>query len=314
VIPATSASEGIKVHARDRYGNDVTDGVIVTMGYSTTATGSVTALTSKTTVSGVADFADGILIDTLGTTDYLRAGVSGAQDGTPAASSSPFQVAVDVKACNGNATGSICTNTGKTNADQQRVYNQIVATTTGGFFSADRNVLLRTQFYTPSTFGAPTSACGTLTGLAGQGEEALPQGTGTVASKPTTKMLIVISAAFLKANGISARSASSFNACVGAKWIDTTTPKAWTAKPVKGGGTVPAVPGTDGLYWGYARPCGSLAKGSMDPCIDLATKNAADVQKYFNLSAKETANLITNGDVGIVVRTIFPWDSKGMLN
>jgi hypothetical protein len=298
-----TGSTGVRVLVRDAYGNLVRP-TVVSLAIDGGAT-LVPATANIQTSNGIADFGD---LPTAPATQslegiQLRAQASSGGD----AISRSFQIANDVKACANNVA---CVNKAN-DGTQEKIYNQITATS-GQFFGTGRNVLLRTQFYDESTFGADATACGPST-LVGQGQEALPEGAGAAASKPTTKMLIVISAAYLKSKGISARSATSFNACVGARWIGTDSPPTdgWTAKALKGGGTVKTHADSNGVYWGLARPCGSLPKGSADPCIDLATKNAADVKKYFNLSASDTANLITNGDIAIVIRKLSPWDGKG---
>jgi hypothetical protein len=164
---------------------------------------------------------------------------------------------------------------------QQKAFNQI---TTGSNFFVDgtTNVLLRTQFLQTYDFAPGVDTCGATTGLVGQGTEALSQGSGLAAAMPATSMLIVISKAALQANGLTQRSAASFNICVGATWIDpdhAVVP--WAAKNAAGQPVDAQL--ASGAYWGLARNCSEIAANAIDPCIAVATKSTKDVQAYFGL-------------------------------
>ena len=283
------------------------------MGYSTSQTGVINALTSKPTLGGVADFKDSLTISAIGKTDYLRAGASGDNVPTaPAATSSKFQVAVDFKGCDDK----LCTNTAAGN--QQNGYNQI---TTGGDFynGTTTNVLLRTQFLGPSEFPAANAAnngCGAPK-LVNQGVDAQPEGTGVQTTAPTTTMLIVVSKDYLKNNGISARSANSFNICVGASWIGSTPApvNGWVGHDVNGRSYTTHADAS-GVYWAFANVC-TRSPGN-DPCVALMTKQTADVTAYMKTvdptwTAAKTATLMRDSDLAFVVREKSPWDQKGAI-
>ena len=130
-------------------------------------------------------------------------------------------------------------------------------------------------------------------------------------------MLIVISKDYLKQNGISARSAASFNVCVGASWIGTTPAPSpgWVGHDVKG---KPYATHADanGVYWALANDC--TASSGNDPCVALRTKQTVDVTTYMKTvdptwTAAKTATLMKDSDLAFVVREKSPWDQKGAI-
>ena len=225
------------------------------------------------------------------------------------ANSAPFEIKTDLKACdNKNCQSSANTGAG---VPTQRVVN--FATTGSDFFTSSTNVLLSTDFVPGSTF----TQCG---GAIGQGGQAQIQGSGLASTSPTTYMILVLPRTSLKAFDITSRSASSFNACLGATWLgapSAATP--WTGENPSTGAPVLATL-ADGQYWAVAADCGTVQPSSSDPCAALKTKQAADVTLFIQTNidptwtATQTAGFMKDADLAVVVREVFPWDLKGSLN
>ncbi len=282
----------------------------MTLGINTSSTNLVSAAQNIQTSNGFANFANSP-VDFRARTYRLKAvatstGVTGLSD------VKGFQVATDVKGCD----DTLCTNSGSVTL--QKGYNQI--TTTGDFFNGTTtNVLLRMQFLGAGEFptGAQstTNGCGPSTALVNQGQEALPEGAGVVDTAPTTTMLIVISKDYLKAKGISARSATAFDICVGAKWIGGGTAPAngWVGHDSKGKPFTTKNDGT-GAYWAFANDC--TATSGINPCVAVRTKQAADVTAYMKTvdttwTAARTTALMKDSDLAFIVRKRPTWDGKG---
>jgi len=297
---ASPASAGVKVLARDAYGNNVVNGTPITLGISPNGSGFGAPVS---TTNGVADFADTLTAGSSPATISLTADTTFPKHSTfTSTPSNTFQIAVDVKGCSGQK----CDNSAITSG--QTAFNQI--TTGSSFFvPGSTNVLLRTQLLQASDFVPGTATCGAPAGLIGQGTEALPQGSGLAAAQPSTSMLIVISKGTLQTNGLTQRSAASFNVCIGATWIDPVNPVVpWAAKNAAGLPVDAQLSG--GAYWGLAKNCSTFAANAIDPCIAVATKSTKDVQAYFGWTSAQVAQYMQNSDLALIVRKRFGWDGK----
>jgi hypothetical protein len=68
-----------------------------------------------------------------------------------------------------------------------------------------------------------------------------------------------------------------------------------------------------------AADCSRFASDSTNPCAALKTKNVGEVQAYFTsigdtATAASIPSLMANSDLAVIVRQIYPWDQKGMMN
>jgi hypothetical protein len=307
----TNPSIGVQVLVRDQFGNPVQSGKTVTVG----VTPSVSGLGSPapTSNSGVATFADDLVI----TGDPLPLGdrtlSARATDGTTQVTgdSGTFRLVNDLKACDQKR----CENTASVNnaGGNQKAFNFITTTSDGGFFvSGSVNVLLASQFLDGDVFTtAPRCGAGTVVGM---GSEAIVAGAGILSTQPTTTMLIVIPKETLLAGGLTSRAASSFPLCVGATWVNTTTPVAWTARGGKKGIIDSKEdPAGSKTFWGFVLDCSQLPANTptSNPCADLRTKNTTAVENYFGWTPERTAQVMRDSDLAFVIRMGFPWDGKG---
>ncbi len=247
-----------------------------------------------------------LTFDANNTSQRLKAATANGASGL----SQVFLLAPDARACNGQR----CENTasaGAQGAGNQKSFNVLTTAVTDGFFvQGTTNVRLTSQFLPGGTF-TTSNRCGAGQ-VVGQGSEAIVAGAGIVSTRPTTTMLIVIPKETLLAQGLTSRGASSFPLCVGATWVDTGTPIAWTAKGGKKG-TTPAKEDPSGskTYWGFALDCSDLPANSPNPCADLRTKNTTAVETYFGWDPATTAQFMRDSDLAFVIRMGFPWDGKG---
>jgi len=287
VVPASTP---VSVSQIDAWGNVSADQVTI-LGVQATP------------VNGVATFGDLLKINQIGPAS-LHATTSGAS-----VDSSGFQIVYDLKACDGGKCKNSVSN-GQKNV--QRAVNTI--STSGDFFNpGTTNVILTTSFFDTTQF---QGKCG-VSSFIGMGTEAKLEGTGLTTTQPETTMLLLIPKKSLLAFGVSARSADSFQVCLGANRLDTGTDP-WTAKDPTTGALVPAVRDGD-TFWGTAANCSAFSPTAVDPCAALKTKNVGDVQAYFtSIGDSDTAALIptvmANSDLAVIIRQRFPWDQKGMMN
>ena len=286
-------STGVLVLVRDAFGNRVADNTSVGIGVSPASTGLATA---RLTVNGVVDFGDALTITSTNTNVSLKAATTVAPVVSP--QSNTFQIALDVKGC----TGQLCVNTFINNS-QIRIYNQIA--TSSAFNTESINTLLRTQLVPSAAFGT-TNACGTNPTILGSGSEAAPRSSSLATTLPTTTMLIVVPKAVLKSN--TARSARSFNVCIGATWIGTGGASPWTAITSNGVPTPAKLDG--GVYWGIAGMC-PAGPVTSNPCVAVKSKQAIDVQNYFGWTSAYTAQFMKDSDLAVIIRKSSPWDGKG---
>jgi len=286
----TPASSAVAVSQVDAWGNISSDKVTI---------GSVQV---SPDASGIASFGDALTISQVG-----PATVRASTSATTFVDATPIQIVYDLKACDAGSCKNSVDN-GQKNV--QRAVNTI--TTGGDFYTGTTNVILTTSFFDTTPF---QGECGVSTFI-GMGTEAKLEGTGVGSTAPTTTMLLLIPKKSLLAFGVSARSAASFQVCLGADRLDGGTDP-WIAKNAAGV-LVPAV--LDGTtYWGNAADCSAFTAGSSNPCAALNTKNVGDVQAYFTsigdtATAASIPSLMGNSDLAVIVRQSYPWDQKGMMN
>ncbi len=186
--------------------------------------------------------------------------LTASASGVAPASAAGLRIVNDLEACDGTLCDNLASNT------LVRSFGKIV--TGSDFFNngLQTNVLLNTALVPASDF---TAKCGSGVVPFGNGSDVRVQGAGLGATAPTTTMVIVVPKETLKQLKIQSRSANSFNACLGALWINPDlAPSAWTTK---GGGTaVVRDPTTDPLrYWGSlptARPPAYRPTRRASPC------------------------------------------------
>ena len=228
-IPSTSAPDPITVLAEDAYGNAAPDGTGVTM----IAPGILSGTLSATTVGGLAKYTN-LRIATVGIY-RLVARLDGASP-IVTVTSDPFAIANDLQNCT-NVT--LCTSSAST-GNQSSTARITTSSTTF------QNIVLTTTF-----FDASASNCSGFTLVPGTKlTDVSIQSGNVVAAAPVFQVTLIIPKATLQAAGFTQRSANSFDACVGAKWLGT-LPDArvpWTTKT----GTATG-PDADGFYWGLAR-------------------------------------------------------------
>jgi len=283
-IPSSSPPDPITVLAEDAYGNDAPDGTSVTMIAPSILSGTLTA----TTVGGLAKYTN-LKIATVGIY-RLVARLDGVSP-TVTATSDPFAIANDLQNCT-NVT--LCTSSAST-GNQSSTAKITTSSTTF------QNIVLTTTFFDPSV-----SNCSGFTPVSGTKVTDVSIQSGNVsAAQPVFLVTLIIPKATLQATGSTQRSADSFDACVGAKWLgmlpDARVP--WTTKT----GTA-AVPDAEGFYWGVGANCSSLPSGSINPCVRLKTKNKSELTGVVgSLPAGVT---FTNSDLALVVQMGFPWDGR----
>ena len=139
----------------------------------------------------------------------------------------------------------------------------------------------------------------------------------------TMTTIIIIPKATLHANHADRTPLDKFNICFGAAYLpgDGTSSDAWLQKnlappphphhppapkliPADG----PEFDGTFQRFWGVAADCKAKGLLAVDPCIQLRTKRAKDLYKLAPWA--QSAGLMHDGDIAIVIRTMAPWDGK----
>ena len=305
-------STAVAVTAVDAYGNPV-------LSQGVTITGAnLDASVTRSTNLGIATFGDALKESTTGNGRTLVATAvinSGANK-----PSGIFRVVTTLKGC--SATDTKCTNKalGNSKASNFFVYSWSQISTKTCFYCAGTNVLQSTQLV--PNVGSPAQ-CG-VSSFASDLVDQRVTGTNTQATSSGYE-LIVIPKATLKYSGFLNRSAANFNICFGAIWIGQ-------------GSDVPGTPGANLGWWGktsatnnhlvratrVADPtvtpqgyrfygiladCGTagLATDKSDPCILKRTKQKSDI---LNLLGSDAASIMTDADLGIVVRIGDPTNSN----
>jgi hypothetical protein len=321
-----------KVLAIDAFGNRVS-GVNVTIT-KTAGGGTLSGTTSVSTAGGtpgVAPFGEASFANlSIGTvTDAtLRAAASGT-----IAATTDLSIVNDLEACDEQE----CDNTASNSANAgipankiQKAFGEI--TTDADFFdqgsssltissvTTTTNVLFSTQFVD----GTQTNqaVCGN-TGSSktiGQATDMVISGVGAADAAPDTTMVLLMPKDTIKAYGVTARSATSFNVCLGATRL---TPGAgWQAKVMTGkkpSGLFTTSAGAEGRYWGAPADCGTAGLHPDDPCIGLRTKQVATAraylvtQKHVMTDAEFNQLGMKDADLMVIVEKTSPWDGKGGL-
>jgi hypothetical protein len=282
-IPSASPPDPITVLAQDAYGNAAPNGTSVTMIAPSVLYGTLSA----TTVGGLAQYAN-LKIATVGIYQLVA-----RLDASPVvtATSNPFAIANDLQNCT-NVT--LCTSTAS-NGKQSSTSKITTSSTTF------QNIVLTTTFFDPSV-----SNCSGFTLVPGTNVTDVSIQSGNVAAaQPVFLVTLIIPKATLQAAGLTQRSADSFDACIGAKWLGTLADARvpWTTKT----GTATG-PDAEGFYWGLGADCSSLPSGSINPCVRLKTKNESELTGVIgSLPAGVT---FTNSDLALVVRMGYPWDGR----
>jgi hypothetical protein len=296
------ASAGTKVLAIDQFGNRVggVSGVAIT---KTAGSGTLTnggARSTATGTPGVAPYGEASF-DTM-TINALGSATLRAASGSLTVATTSLRILDDLEACDGHN----CDNLANTNAN---VRSYALINTDGDFFdtSQQTNVILDTAIAPVGDFASKCTGASPFT----SGPDIRVVGSGINTTAPMTTMVIIVPKDVLKAKGITARNASSFNVCLGALWIDSqNTPTPWT---VKGGGSAQTRGTGDPLrYWGTPADCIPNVVAT-SPCIDLRTKQAADVANYLHMTAAQVATFMKDSDVAVIVKKPWPWDGKGGL-
>ena len=320
-LPLTTKSTPVQVTVRDAYGNlagtgapgaeaNVVD-VKVTVRRDTSS--GVVLTSNVSTSNGVAKFNDALIIAATGNSNKLYAVATSGQVLTPSDTSSNFRVVTDLYACDGRT----CDNNGNNGLAANQLQRAAGKINTGADFyvAGSTNVLLSTQFV-PGT-ETNQAACGNNKTI-GQATDLRATGQGVGGTTPSTIMVMVMPKNTLKFYGVTARSATSFDICLGALKIDPTSPiTKWKAKNPKKSGLVDSALGSDteGRQWGVPANCGTAGLSAVDPCIGLRTKQTSELRTYLAGQGWTTAEInaigMADADVAFVIRKGSPWDAKG---
>jgi len=294
-----AGSGAVAVTAVDAFGNLVLAQNIVMSG-----TGLDTNVT-RPTAGGVATFGDALKESTTGNGRTLVA--TAALNGSANKTSGVFRVVTTLKGCAANNTK--CINKALGNTNSKTYVNSWSQITTGTcFYCGTTNVLQSTQLVVNST--APQ--CG-ITAFASDQVDQRVTGSNTQVTSSGLE-LIVIPKNTLKSSGFLNRSPSNFNVCFGAIWIGAgSPPQGWLGKTGATNNTpLRASPVDDqtvvpqGQRWyGIPADCGTAGLSSSDPCILKRTKQKSDIQ---TLLGADAASIMTDADLGIVIRVGGSWD------
>jgi hypothetical protein len=305
------------------------DGVSVMIAKSPT-TGVLSGTNPQTTASGIpgtAGFGEATFEDlkiSLPNDYTLTPGASGTTPRTTVVS-----IVNDLEACDGTNCDNSASNAITVPATKlQKAFGEIktssdffdpgTATLSIASVTDPTNVLFSTQFV-PGT-QTNQAACGNTGSnkTIGDAVDMSITGPGAANTAPSTTMVLIMPKDTIKAYGVTARSANSFNVCLGA--LRLTSGSGWKAKnPSSKKGVPPlvtTVAGAEGRYWGTPVDCGTAGLSSDDPCIGLKTKQAATAKAYLVshgvMTASEFDSLgYRDADLMIIVEKKSPWDAKG---
>jgi hypothetical protein len=302
-----NGSRAVAVVAQDAWGN-TRSGDTVNLQYQTPPSGPLAAFdpaVSKVTDSaGVASFGDSLTISSLGTYQ-LQASVTGTR---VIGTSNAFRIVDDVVACSGKN----CATKATPSDHNQLAYGKVAAG--------------RSNFQTTlvtSQFNAPSGDCvGSYLRASGSDVEirAIPQvptADPLTQTQPSFAVALIIPNATLQAESFQNRAINTWQVCVGALWIGSSSEPGsghgWLAKLTGPNATalLPTSPGLRGYYWGWAPDCSALPPGSDpgNPCISLRTKNASQLGAALGLNAAGVAALpFQSSDLAVVVSMKYPWD------
>lgn len=282
-IPSTTPPDPISVLVEDVYGNVAPDGTAVTMTAPSVLSGTKTG----TTTDGLAGFPN-LSIGVAGTYQ-LTARLDGSSP-LVTATSEPFGIVNDLQNC---TDVQLCSST----ADNGNQTTTSKITTSSTTF---QNIVLTTSFLDISG-----SRCSSFTPVPRtQLTDVSIQSGNVTEAEPEFTITLIIPKRTLQAAGYTQRSADSFDACAGAKWIDPfNSVVPWTTKS----GT-PAALADDGFYWGIAPDCSSFPPTTSNPCVLLKTKNESQL---LSLVGPLPAGVsFKSGDLALVIRERFGWDGR----
>ena len=321
-------STGMKVLAIDGFGNRVS-GVSVTIAKSP-STGVLSGLNPRTTAGGTpgtAGFGEATFED-------LKISLPNDYTLTPSASGTTVRTTVvsivnDLEACDGTNCDNNASNALTVPATKlQKAFGEIK---TGGDFydpgtgaltiasvTQPTNVLFSTQFVPGTQTNQP--GCGNTGSrkTIGDAVDMSITGLGAAGTAPSTTMVLIMPKDTIKAYGVTARSATSFDVCLGA--LRFTSGSGWKAKnPSTQKGAPPLITtivGAEGRYWGTPADCGTAGLAPEDPCIGLKTKQAATAKAYLVSHGVMTATEFDalgfkDSDLILIVEKKSPWDAKG---
>jgi hypothetical protein len=298
------------VTAVDGYGN-----LVLAQNITISGTG-LDANVTKQTAGGIATFGDALKESGTGNGRTLVA--TAAANAGANKPSGVFRVVTTLKGC--SATNTRCINKALGNTGSTTYVNSWSQITTNTcFYCGTTNVLQSTQLValdrTPSTCGSAGPKLQWIGDISDQ------RVTGTNTGVTSSGLaLIVIPKATLKSSGQLNRAASNFNICFGAIWIGGgSPPQGWLGKTsATNNAPLRALPVTDLTVqpqqqrW-YGIPADCPVQATNDPCILLRTKQKADIYNLFQKPANggngaDAASIMTDADLGIVIRVGGPWD------
>lgn len=308
ITSSLATGAAVKVLALDAYGNRV-DGVSVTIDdddAGVALAGIKTVSTAGGTL-GVAPFGEAsfstLSLPDLGTYALVAAA------GLLGATSVDFEVVADLAKCDGSS----CKNTGDyvSSTVPQRTYGTI--SPNRSLFAND--VVLTTQFVAKGA-----SRCANDDAIVfGQTTEVRVQdttagGPGVTATEPGFQVSLLYPYQTLQALNITSRGVPSFEVCLGATLIDPGyTGGPWQAKNLTTGVLENAQedPDASGVFWGWVPDCAAVVSLLGNPCIELRTKSASQLQSQLGLTRAQFRSFgYKSGDLALVVRKPWPWDGK----
>ena len=319
-LAGLSGSTPVQVTARDAYGNlagkgapgdDGTHPADVKVQIKRETNGGASLGAAVSTSNGVASFGNQLVVIVTGNNNHLFAATtSGAVSGpAPNTTSTQFRVVYDLAACD----GVVCDN----NASNGAAANQLqraggkIKTTSDFYDPGTANVILSSTFV-PGT-ETNQAACGNNKTI-GQAVDLQVTGLGAGETAPSTIMVMILPKNTIKHYGVTARSAESIKVCLGALDLDNDLTAKWKGAKPTGSGLVDSTLVGD-RQWGIPTACGTAGLAASDPCIALATKQAATLRTYLLGQGWTTAQITALGmkdaDIAITIRKGAPWDAKG---
>ena len=139
-------------------------------------------------------------------------------------------------------------------------------------------------------------------------------GPGVTATEPGFQVSLLYPYQTLQALNITSRGVPSFEVCLGATLIDPGyTGGPWQAKNLTTGVLENAQedPAASGVFWGWVPDCAAVVSLLGNPCIELRTKSASQLQSQLGLTRAQFRSFgYKSGDLALVVRKPWPWDGK----
>jgi len=282
-IPSATPPDPVTVLVADVYGNVAPDGTTVTM----TAPSVLSGTLSDATSAGLATFTN-LSIGVVGTY-RLIARLDGSSPEVTA-TSDLFGIVNDLQNC---TDVTLCLSTA---GNGNQTTSSKITTSSTTF----QNIVLTTTFLDTSA-----GRCASFASIPGtQLSDVSIQSGNLTDARPEFTITLIIPKRTLQAAGYTQRSADSFDACAGAKWIDPFTAAVpWVTKSGSA-----AVLADDGFYWGLAPDCSGLPSGTINPCVRLKTKNESELLSV--VGSLPVGVSFKSGDLALVVRERFGWDGR----